>query len=244
MLTYSISTLIFYQRSGENGNRVKKTKEDGIMDRVEENRVLDGVIAGRRSVRAFKPEAPPDVLIEQIVAAGLAAPYAGLASKEDLPYRLFRIVRQGPSMARARELIREQAKASLEQFKAEMEKNAYLRENGAAFAKRVEGMAASGVPSLESAPFFVVVAERRGVPPVEFESLAHCLENMWLKATALGLGFQLLSMTKMMSENRRFFELLDLEFGKFLINGCVIGYAKHAPGEKRLFPLADVMKWV
>ncbi|MGD0953085.1 MAG: hypothetical protein ABR985_11955 [Methanotrichaceae archaeon] len=35
----------------------------------------------------------------------------------------------------------------------------------------------------------MVVAERKSFPPVEQQSLAHCLQNMWLKATALGLGF-------------------------------------------------------
>ena len=210
----------------------------------EENRVLDDVISRRRSIRAFRPEAPPEEWINQIVLAGLSAPYAGLAAKENLPYRFFRVIRQGPSMERAQELIKEQAKVSLEQLKAEMAKNAYLRENGGAFVKRVEGIAEAGIPSLKEAPFFIVVAERRGIPPVEFESLAHCLENMWLKATALDLGFQLLSVTKMLSENRPFFELLGLEFGRFLLNGCAIGYAKHSPTERRLFPVNEVVNWL
>ena len=216
----------------------------GIAVNEEENRVLDDVMGRRRSIRAFKPEAPPEEWMNQIVLAGLSAPYAGLAAKENVPYRFFRVIRQGPSMKRAQELIKEQAKASLDELKAEMAKNAYLRENGGAFAKRVEAIAEAGIPSLEEAPFFIAVAERKGVPPVEFESLAHCLENMWLKATALGLGFQLLSVTKMLSENRPFFELLGLEFGRFLLNGCAIGYAKHTPTARRLFPLNEVVSWL
>jgi nitroreductase len=218
-----------------------------MMDRTfghEENRLLDDVIARRRSIRAFKPEAPPQEWIEQIILAGLSAPYAGLAAKENVPYRLFRVIRQGQSMVTAQELIKEQAKVSLEQLKAKDAKNVYLRENGAAFAKRVEGIAEGGIPTLKEAPFFIVVAEARGIPPVEFESLAHCLENMWLKATALGLGFQLLSVTKMLSENPRFFELLNLEFGQFLLNGCDVGYAKQLPGERRLFSIGEVVKWL
>ncbi len=49
---------------------------------------------------------------------------------------------------------------------------------------------ASGIGS---APYFIVGAEKKGFPAVEQQFLAHCLENMWLKATALGLGFQLVS---------------------------------------------------
>jgi nitroreductase len=210
----------------------------------EENRVLDDVIARRRSIRAFKSEAPLGEWVEQVILAGLQAPYAGLAAKEDVPYRLFRVIRQGPNMVRAQELIKEQAQANLEQFKAEMASNPYLQENGKTFAKRIEDITEHGIPSLKSAPFFIVVAERRGVPPVEFESLAHCLENMWLKATALGLGFQLLSVTKMLSQNRQFFELVNLEPGQFLLNGCAIGYPQYLPAEKHLFPISEVVKWL
>jgi nitroreductase len=217
------------------------------MDRTfshEENKLLDEVIARRRSVRAFKPEAPPDERIGQVILAGLQAPYAGLAAKEDVPYRLFRVIRRGPNMVRAQELIKKQAQTSLERFKAEMANNAHLQESGKAFAKRIESIMEHGIPSLKDAPFFIVVGERRGVPPVEFESLGHCLENMWLKATALGLAFQLLSVTKMLSENREFFELVDLEFGQFLLNCCAVGYPQYLPAERHLFPVDEVVKWL
>ncbi len=46
----------------------------------QENRLIDEIISRRRSIRAFKTEAPPDEWIEQIVLAGLQAPYAGLAA--------------------------------------------------------------------------------------------------------------------------------------------------------------------
>jgi nitroreductase len=210
----------------------------------EENRLLDDVIAGRRSIRAFKSEPPPEECIEEILFAGLQAPYAGLAAEEDVPYRLFRVIRQGPNMIKAQELIKEQAKVNLEQLKAEMENNPFLRANGQAFAKRIESIAEHGVPSLKNAPFFIVVAERKGIPSVEFESLAHCLQNMWLKATALGLGFQLLSVTKMLSQNSQFFGLVNLDFGKFLLNGCAIGYPHQTPAAKRLFPIRDITAWL
>lgn len=35
-------------------------------------------------------------------------------------------------------------------------------------------------------PYFIIVAEKEGFPPVAQLSLAHRLENMWLKATTLG----------------------------------------------------------
>ena len=86
----------------------------------EENRALDEIIARRRSIRAFKPEAPPDGLVEQVILAGLQGPYAGLVERGGAPYRLFRVVRQGPLMNKVQDAIKEQAKASLAQLKGEM----------------------------------------------------------------------------------------------------------------------------
>ena len=51
------------------------------------------------------------------------------------------------------------------------------------------------VPDVGTAPEFIVVAEKKGFSAVEQQSLAHCLENMWLKATALNPGFQFVSST-------------------------------------------------
>ena len=47
--------------------------------------------------------------------------------------------------------------------------------------KRLEMIANKGIPGLRTAPYFIVVAEIRGIPPAELQSLAHVVENMWLK---------------------------------------------------------------
>jgi nitroreductase len=210
----------------------------------EHNELLDEIIVKRRSVRAFISEIPPKRLIEQVMLAGLQAPYAGLAVKEDLPYRLFRVICQGSNMLKVMGFIQEQARVNIEQFKTEMSRNAHLQESGQAFMGRLENLAENGIPGLKNAPYFIVVAERRGIPPVEFESLAHCLENMWLKATALGLGFQVLSATKMLTDCRPFFEMTGLQYGEFAVNGCVVGYPQQLPPEKRLFPLDEITAWI
>lgn len=75
-----------------------------------------------------------------------------------------------------------------------------------------------------TAPYFIVVAERKGFPPVEQQVLAHCLENIWLKATALGLGFQLVSITAQMADNPAFCTLLGISPGEWALIGCAVGY--------------------
>ena len=66
---------------------------------------------------------------------------------------------------------------------------------GSEIAKRLEAISKDGVPGVGTARYFIVVVERKGFPPVEQQSLAHCLQNMSLKANALDLGFYLVSAT-------------------------------------------------
>ncbi|MGZ4847209.1 MAG: nitroreductase family protein [Halobacteriota archaeon] len=82
------------------------------------------------------------------------------------------------------------------------------------------------------------------MPPVEQQSLAHCLQNMWLKATAPGLGFQLVSVTAQMGQDKEFCSMLGVPDGEFGTNGCAIGYPV-----KRLQPVErsnarDVTTWI
>jgi nitroreductase len=101
-----------------------------------------------------------------------------------------------------------------------------------------------GIPNVGKAPYYIVAAEQKGIPRVEQRSLAHCMQNMWLKATALGLGFQLLSITAEMAEDREFCSLIDIPFGQFALDGCLIGYADRiSPPSSQ--PCADeVTRWI
>lgn len=61
-----------------------------------------------------------------------------------------------------------------------------------------------GVLGIGTAPYLIIVAERRGIPPIEQKSLSHVMQNMWLKSTALGLGFELVSVIGRLSDNKDF----------------------------------------
>ncbi len=57
---------------------------------------------------------------------------------------------------------------------------------------------------------------------------------MRLKATALDLGFHLVSATAEVAKVRDFCDLVGLPFGKFEINGCAVGYSlKKLPPAQR-----------
>jgi nitroreductase len=100
------------------------------------------------------------------------------------------------------------------------------------------------VPGVGSAPYFIVVAEKKGFPAVEQQSLAHCLENMWLKATALGLGFQLVSATAQMDDNPKLCELLGINPGEWALNGCAVGYPAEELTSSVRPPVEKVTRWL
>ncbi|MCE5336539.1 MAG: nitroreductase family protein [Desulfobacteraceae bacterium] len=74
--------------------------------------------------------------------------------------------------------------------------------------------------------------------------LAHCLENMWLKATALDLAFHIISITAKMSDEARFCGLLGLKPGEWDLMGCALGYAKQPLGPSKRPPAGQLTSWL
>jgi nitroreductase len=132
-----------------------------------------------------------------------------------------------------------------ESLHEEMKNNLRLREHAMGFAQRLAMIKKRGVvPGIGTAPYYVVVAERKGYPPVEMQSLAHCMENMWLKATALDLGFQLVSITSEMAQNPEFCNLLGIAPGEWALMGCAIGYPQEKLSPSIRPPSDDVTRWL
>jgi nitroreductase len=213
----------------------------------QKNMFLDRILAERRSYRRFKPELPPEDAIRRIIHAGLLAPFAAAAVGNSTDYfRRFFVMRKGSeSMKAASPLVMEQVGVMAEGLKKEMEKNPALGKIAGSFAQRLCAIRKMGrVPGIGTAPYYVIVAERRGYPPVELQSLAHCMENMWLKATALGLGFQLVSVTSAMSASPTFCSILGISAGEWELMGCAIGYPLEELSPSIRPPVDDVTRWL
>jgi nitroreductase len=210
----------------------------------QDNAILDRILESRRSVRSFVPEIPPKEDIMKIIRAGLLAPYAAQAvAGQD--FRRFFVFQEGsPQLAHVAALGKRQAKHMAEHMRDEREANRSLEDQPPGFVKRLERLAEVGVPGIGTAPYYIVVAERRGIPPVEQQSLAHCLENMWLKATALGLGFQLVSVTAQMGQDKEFCSVLGIRHGEFGTNGCAIGYPTKRLSLVERPEAREVTKWI
>jgi len=211
----------------------------------EENTALDRILESRRSIRAFTPDTPPKEEIAKIIRAGLLAPYPGLRVAGDVYFRRFVVIEKGtPQLAKVAEIAKRQVKSMAEQLKRELPADPSLQRQGQEFVRRLERLAQIGVPGIGTAPYFIVIAEQIGFPPVEQESLAHCLENMWLKATALGLGFHIVSATAHLGHDEEFCSLLDIPYGEFEMNGCALGYSKKALPPASHPTVDEVTKWI
>lgn len=194
---------------------------------IQKNIVLDEIINARRTHRKFKSDFPSENDINRIINAGLHAPFAAAAvsNEEDYFRRFYVMKKDSKSMLTVASLIFDEVIKMASNLEFAMDRDLKLHQQAIGFAKRLEIIKKIGkVPGVGSAPYFIVVAEKKGFPAVEQQSIAHCLENMWLKATALGLGFQLVSATSQMEDNSKFCSLIGVNPGEWAFNGCAIGY--------------------
>jgi nitroreductase len=210
----------------------------------EHNLVLDQIIASRHTVRRFKDDMPPRPMIEKVLQAGLLAPYAQISvTRED--FRRFVVIpRESEVTDRAASLIQRKAAAMYDEFEKKMTKDELLNGTGSRYIGVLKMAGQQGLPGLGKAPYYIVVAEQRGTPEAADRSIAHCLENMWLKATALGLGFQLLSITERMAEDKEFCELIGIPFGVYAMDGCLIGYPDSSPPLSKRPALGEITRWL
>lgn len=206
------------------------------------NQILDSIIEERRSKRQFKPEKPPKEMIEAIIRAGILAPCVDFTPAT--VRRKFVVLEQGKdTIKKAHELIQQQAKTDAEQLNQLMQKDPIIQEKGKAFSYVINASAKHGA-GIDKAPYYIIIAEYKGIPPVEKQTIAHCLENMWLKATALGLGFQIITLTSMMTENKEFMDLLGIPYGEYEINGCLVGYSDINPPKKEEISVDEITTWL
>jgi nitroreductase len=202
---------------------------------------FDRIIRLRRSIRKFKTEVPPQETIDAILEAGLLAPYASLARPSLADCRRFLVLTRGTRVWAEAERLMNTEVARLAGRLRWAVRLPLLRQRWEVFAKRMEKLAANGLPEFGTAPIIIIVAERHGYPRMQKQSLAHAMENMWLAATAFGLGFQLFSMVEVMAKHHGFMALLRLEAGAWDLYGCALGYPAQEPCARKLLALSEVV---
>jgi nitroreductase len=208
------------------------------------NRELDRVIEQRRTVRSFTGETPSKEQVEQVIRAGLLAPYSSLAVSEGDVFRRFFVIPGGSDfIARAEAIFRSGVVESSKAIDKAMAESEEFRRKAAKFAGMLRALAGGAPFGFENAPFWIIVAEQIGFPPNEARSLAYVMQSMWLKATALGLAFRPISAVTQMNENEEFCGLLGIPAGQFGLDSCVIGYAKAVPAPTWRPSVEEAVTW-
>jgi nitroreductase len=206
---------------------------------------LSAIIRVRRSIRSFTNAVPPTEEMKEIFQSAIFAPF-GRAT--DLPpkeiRKIFVISKDTQSMNRATELLYMEIRCVARKVKIITLLFPFLKKRMGLFAKRISAVAENGIPGLSEAPYYIVVAVKKGFPSMEKQTIAHAMQNMWLSATAQGLGFQLVSLTGIMSKNKEFMQLLGLKPGDYELDGCIIGVPKTAAEPREERQLEDFVTWV
>jgi len=186
---------------------------------------LDEVMKARHTVRGFSPEPLKKEDVDQIIEAGLIAPFAMMSVIGRSDFRKFFVF---PAGSPNKDKIKNIVKARFPEYIANLDKTA----GNTPFAKMLKGGGPGLADGLFDKPCVVIAAERWGIPAIAPESLSFCLENMWLKATTLKVGFQLLSVIsgQKLGNDKEFCDLLGIPCGEYYLDGFALGYP--APGFK------------
>jgi len=178
---------------------------------------LDEVVRARSSVRAFSSLPPNREDVEAIIQAGLLAPFGAFAVAGKSDFRKIFIIQHSTAAM-------ETAASVLKHYIANKADELEKKIGSLPFVHHLRRIGQQGVPGVGSAPYYIVVGERKGMPPVAAQSLCFCLENMWLKATTLGMGLQLVSATMQMDSDPEFCKLLNIPVGEYALDGCALGF--------------------
>lgn len=201
----------------------------------DENLLLDNVLKARRSCRQFSEQLPAKALVSEVIEAGCIAPFAVASAYDvDVFRHFFVLFRDNPLLEKIDLLIREQCRCEAENLRKRMEQDIFVRNYGVMLEKNRAQTAKVGMPVFPNPPCLIILAEWRGVRRAERQDLAHVLQNMWLKATALNLDFCILSPVEELVDNREFCNLLGLPVGEYGFHACVLGYGKTTPPEKKV----------
>ncbi len=205
-----------------------------------ENKSLEQIIKTRRSTRSFSSEIPPREDLMKIIEAAIYAPYGGATGIPLTELRKVFVFKQDTDgMEKAKEILLLQAKKNAKKLNFILTIFPFLKKKMQTFANKVNGIAKGGVPAMNNAAYFIVLAEKKGFPPIEKQSMAHAFENMWLRATELDLGFQLVSAISTLSNNKDFLKLLNLKKGEYALDGCVVGYPKSNTEKTKEFNIEE-----
>ncbi|MGB8311332.1 MAG: nitroreductase family protein [Halobacteriota archaeon] len=151
---------------------------------VAHSQALDDILKARHTVREFSRIPSHKEYVEQIIRAGLIAPYASFPAAGKTDFRkVFILPSTSPMIKNVENIINDR----MTKFAANMENEV----GTVPFVEIIKQLSSSSLASLlNGAPYLIIAGERAGIPPIAVESLSYCMQTMWLKATSLKVGFR------------------------------------------------------
>lgn len=183
---------------------------------------LDTIIMQRQKIAAFSSEKEPGrEELESLAEAGRQAPFAGMAQKDCESFRRFFVIhRDSKTAGRLEALCSEERARESQRIRAEGLDQKYP--SAAFFADHFAG---GGAADLLVSPWLIVIAERGGYPAREESCLGYVMENMWLKATELGLAFKPCSVVSDVKNKEELKRILGLEDDEaYAFDACNVGW--------------------
>lgn len=225
-------------------------------------RSLESIIKSRSTQRKFsRTHLPTKENLEQIIEAGIYAPFPALGTNRRKNPRQFVVLKNGkPEWI---ELISSITKISNRVLKF-TQKQTFLRLINLLTPKtyrvdnrilresekyaRMLAQLRGDFAYFETAPFWVIIAERRHMPfmltKIARQSMGHCLQNIWLKATELGMIVQPMSFIYKVQNNKRVCQMLGLRGRNWEMDSFLVGFPEKGLRQtRRAFNMDEDIFW-
>jgi len=225
---------------------------------------FETLIRNRTTTRSFGEATPDKAEIEKIVAAGFYAPFAIIGSQGNPGIRKFFILHKDTGAREDIQQLLESTTSHLAFFSGKRIIHMIWRlfdklifRSGAAAWQYLEAhqLLLQSAESnghfinMRKAPYFIIIAEKVRHPHLTTflirQSLAHCLQNMWLCATLHNFAFQPVSVTKFLSANKKACKILGINPHEYELDGCLIGMPKkQITPKRRNFKTDKMVTWI
>ena len=223
---------------------------------------LESIIKSRSTQRKFSVEKIPSREdIEKIIEVGIYAPFPALGTDSLTNPRKFIVIQNGtPEWESLKSIIMKNGKFL---YKLARKKKLLLLLNRLTpkrhrvdkrvilelkiYARQIAEHRGH-FAFFDTAPYWVVIAEQRHMPIVltklARQSMGHCMQNIWLRATDLGMVLQPVSSIYQIQNDKDVCRMLGLEGRNYEMDSFFVGYPiKGLQPTRRKFDLNSDVKW-
>jgi nitroreductase len=229
---------------------------------MEETESLEKIIKSRSTQRKFAIDPVPSKEdIQRIIEAGIFAAFPGLGTDRRKSPRSFIVIKNGTQewkelkniMLKTNQLFYRLSR--FQRFLRILNRLTPLHrrvEKGVIkqcyIYARMAGESRGDFAHFDTAPFWIFIAERRHMPffltKLARQSMGHCLQNIWLMVTKLGMILQPISSVYQIQDKKRVCHILGLDKRGWEMDSFLVGFPfKKQKPTKRNYNLEKDIIW-